>query len=120
MKKFLLSVRCAGKGIRHAVTSERNIRVQLLVFALVMLAAGILKLSKYDVLLILEISALLIALEFTNTVIEHLADKISPQYDVQIGVIKDIMAGAVLLAAIFAVVIGLVIFYEPFLKFIHR
>ncbi len=120
MNKFLTSVRCAGKGIRYAVSTERNIRVQLLVFVLVMVAAGILGVAKNDIVLILLISALLFSLEFTNTAIERLADKLSPQYDKQIGLVKDIMAGAVLIAAVFAFVIGFIIFYEPFLKILQR
>lgn len=119
MKKFLISLRCAGNGIRYAVASERNIRVQFLLFVLVVIAAVVLKIPKSELLLILAISALLFALELTNTAIERLADKVSPQYDAQIGIVKDIMAGAVLLAAIFASVIGLMIFYEPLFKFIQ-
>jgi len=91
----------------------------LLVFVLVMVAAAILDVAKVDVVLLLAISALLFSLELTNTAIERLADKVSPQYDQQIGMVKDIMAGAVLIAAVFAIVIGVIILHEPFLKFIH-
>jgi diacylglycerol kinase len=120
MKNFLTSVRCASRGISYAVATERNIRVQLLVFVLVIVAADVLDVSKTDVVLILAISALLFSLELTNTAIERLSDKVSPQYNEQIGVVKDIMAGAVLLAAAFAFVIGLIIFYEPLLKIIQQ
>jgi diacylglycerol kinase len=120
MNKFLSSVRCAGKGIRYAVTTERNIRVQLLVFVLVMFAAGMFGITKNDIVLLLLVSALLFSLELTNTAIERLADKISPQYDEQIGVVKDIMAGAVLIAAVFAIIIGFIIFYEPLLKILQH
>jgi diacylglycerol kinase len=120
MKNFLASVRNAGNGIRYALATERNIRIQLLVFVLVLFAAVILKVAKSELLLILAISALLFALELTNTAIERLADKVSPQYDAQIGVVKDIMAGAVLAASVFAILIGLGIFYEPVIKIIHQ
>jgi diacylglycerol kinase len=120
MKIFLSSVRCAGNGIRYAVATERNIRIQLLVFVLVIVAAFILQVHKWEWLLILAISALLFALELTNTAIERLADKVSPQYDAQIGVVKDLMAAAVLVASIFAMLIGLVIFYEPLCNIIFH
>lgn len=119
MKKILSSLRCAGKGIGYAAATERNFRVQLLIFVLVMIAAGVLDIAKIEVALMLAVSALLFSLELANTAIERLADKVSPQYDEQIGRVKDIMAGAVLVAAVFACVIGLVIFYEPLLKIFH-
>lgn len=117
MNKFLNSVRCASNGLRHALTTERNIRVHLLVFILVLVFCVILEISKIEFLLILAVSALNFSLELANTAIERLADKVSPEYNKQIGVVKDVMAGAVLVSSIFAVIIGLIIFYQPLLNF---
>lgn len=120
MKKFLTSLRCASSGIRYAVATERNIRIHLLVFVLALIAAFLLGISRIEFLLILGISALIFALELTNTAIERLADKISPEYDEQIGVVKDVMAGAVLVASFFAIIIGIGIFLEPLLKLLQQ
>lgn len=120
MKKFMSSLNCAGSGIRHALATERNMRVHLFVFMLALIAAYIFQISKIELLLILGISAVTFSLELTNTAIERLADKVSPEYDETIGVVKDVMAGAVLVSSIFAVIIGLVIFVEPLLKFFQR
>lgn len=120
MKNFLISLRCAYNGIRYALATEKNIRIQLLVFILVIIAAILLHISIIEFLMILGFSALVFSLEFINTAIERLADKVSPEYDAQIGVIKDVMAGAVLVASIFAVIAGLVIFFEPLLKLFQR
>lgn len=120
MNKFLTSVRCASNGVRFAFTTERNIRVHLLVFVLVLISSVLLEISKIEFLLILAVSALNFSLELANTAIERLADKVSPEYDRQIGVVKDVMAGAVLVSSIFAVIIGLVIFYQPLLNFFQR
>lgn len=87
---------------------------------LVLIASFILEISKIEFLLILGISAVLFSLELTNTAIERLADKVSPEYNVQIGMVKDVMAGAVLVSCIFAIIIGLVIFFEPLLKLFQR
>ena len=116
LKKIVQSVRCASKGIRYAVATERNIRVHLIVFALVVLASVLLGIPRIEFLLVLAISALMISFELTNTAIERLADKVSPEYNAQIGIVKDIMAGAVLACSIFAIIIGLIIFTEPLLK----
>ena len=120
MKNFLNSVRCASSGIRYAFATERNIRVHLLVFILVLISSIVLEISKIEFLLILAVSALNFSLELANTAIERLADKISPEYNEQIGVVKDLMAGAVLVSSIFAVIIGLIIFYQPLLNFFQR
>lgn len=116
LKKIVQSVRCASKGIRYVVATERNIRVHLIVFALVVMASMLLRIPRIEFLLVLAISALMISFELTNTAIERLADKVSPEYNAQIGIVKDIMAGAVLVSSIFAIIIGLIIFTEPILK----
>lgn len=92
----------------------------MFVFALVLIAAYILKISKAEFLVILAISAVNFSLEMVNTAIERLADKVSPQHDEQIAVVKDVMAGAVLVSSIFAIVIGVIIFYEPLLQLTQR
>lgn len=120
MKKIIISVRCAFKGIRYAFATERNIRVHLLVFILVLIAGIAFGISKIEFLLIFAISSVNFSLELANTAIERLADKVSPVYDEQIGVVKDVMAGAVLVSSIFAIIFGLVIFFEPLLKLFQR
>ena len=92
----------------------------MLVFILVLIAALILEISKVEICLILLISALTFSLELANTAIERLADRISHEYDEKIGVVKDVMAGAVLVTSIFSIVMGVVIFLQPLLQFIQR
>ena len=92
----------------------------MFVFTLVLIAAFIFKISKAEFLVILAISAVNLSLELSNTAIERLADKVSPEYNEQIGVVKDVMAGAVLASSIVAIIIGLCIFLEPLLKIFQR
>jgi diacylglycerol kinase len=58
---------------------------------------------------------LVLIAEFFNTAIESLADFVSPGFHKDIGRIKDISAGAVLVAVLIAVIIGILIFW-PHLK----
>lgn len=120
MNKFIASVRCAVNGIRYAMSGERNMRVHLAAFSLVMAAGLILQITRLEWLAIFCISALTFALELTNTAIERLADRVSPARDAMIGKVKDLMAGAVLVSVIFSVIIGLLIFYEPVLKLLSN
>jgi diacylglycerol kinase len=120
MKKSFTSMRCAYNGIHHAFLTERNMRIHFFAFALALIAAALLEISKIEFLIILGISAVTFSLELTNTAIERLADKVAPEYDEKIGVVKDVMAGAVFVSSIFSVIIGLVIFAGPVMKLIQR
>lgn len=120
MKKFIVSVRCAFSGIRFALISEQNIRIHLLIFTLALIASFVLNISKVEFLIVLLISALNFSLELANTSIERLADKVSPEFDDQIGVVKDVMAGAVLVSSLFAVVLGCIIFTAPLLNLLRQ
>ena len=61
-------------------------------------------------LIILATSALVFSLELVNTSIELLSDRITKEHDAEIGRVKDISAGAVLVAAVFALIAGVLIF----------
>ena len=91
-------------------------RVHLFVFVLALIAAFILEISRFELLLVLAISAITFSLELANTAIERLADRVTSVHDEQIGLVKDVMAGAVLVSSVFAVIIGLIIFWEPVLR----
>jgi diacylglycerol kinase len=119
MHKFLNSVRYALNGVRYAFATEMNIRVLLLIIIAEISAAIYLDVSTIELLLLLWIAAVLFALELVNTAIERLADRVSIQHDPQIGVVKDVMAGAVLIASLFACLIACVIFYRPVLQLFH-
>jgi diacylglycerol kinase (ATP) len=56
-----------------------------------------------------------LGLEGINTAIEVLADKLHPGFDPEIGKVKDVAAGAVLIASIVAAIIGFIIFAPKFL-----
>lgn len=56
-----------------------------------------------------------IAAELFNSSLERLVDLVSPQYHPLAGQVKDIAAGAVLVCAIAAALIGIILFY-PYLK----
>ncbi len=54
--------------------------------------------------------ALVLSAEGFNTAIEHLTDLSSPDYHPLAGKTKDVAAGAVLLAAMGAAIVGLIVF----------
>lgn len=109
-KKRINSFRYAFEGIRDLFRSEVNAWIHLAA-ALMSIAAGFyFSLSQTEwCLVIFSIGAVLSAEAF-NTSIEHLTNLVSPDYHPLAKKTKDVAAGAVLLVAITAAVIGILIF----------
>ncbi len=106
MKKTKQSIGNALNGIRQALRSERNLRIHCAAAGLVALIGiwlewGYVKWS----LAILAIAAVLSA-EMTNTAIEYTWNHLDPNHHPVIASIKDVMAGAVLIMAIGAAIVG--------------
>ena len=55
----------------------------------------------------------MIILELFNTAFERYIDIVTPERRPEVGAVKDIMAGAVLLAVVLSVVVGVFIFIGP-------
>ncbi|MBN9653720.1 diacylglycerol kinase family protein [Halobacillus sp. GSS1] len=109
-KKKKIGFRFAWNGIKEVCSSERNFRIHLLAAILVITAAFMFGLSKGEWVTILLIICMVLSLEMVNTAMERLLDFYHPEQNPIIGSIKDITAGAVLVASIGAVIIGMIIF----------
>ena len=117
MRKFFKSFYYALKGIYLAFKDQQNIKVQMVIGIIVLIWGIIIRLSVSGMAIIIFVSFFVIILEMVNTAIEKFIDKISTKYNRDFGKIKDIMAGAVLLAAILSVILGIMIMLPPTLKF---
>ncbi len=99
----------AIRGVRTAIKSERNLRLDMAV-ALAVVAAGLylgLSLTEWSIIVIAI--AMVLATEIINTAIENFADRVSPNYDQAVGTAKDLAAGAVLVTAMGAAVVGVLV-----------
>ncbi|MFT4032424.1 MAG: diacylglycerol kinase family protein [Siphonobacter sp.] len=110
--KFFRSVRFALKGLRVMIFSENNARIHLIATGMVVVLALFLNVSKRDWVSLLIAIVLVWVTELINTAIEKTVDMVSPEYRKIAGDIKDLAAGAVLVAALFAVVIGVLTFKD--------
>lgn len=119
VRKRLASFRFAFSGIKHALLHEHNFRLHL-VATLISVAAGFyFDINKTDwLILVFAIGFVLIA-ELFNSAIELIADFISPGKHETIGKIKDISAGAVLIAVLISVIAGTMVFW-PYVEQIVR
>lgn len=111
IKKLKKSFSYALKGIGHVFRNEQNFRIQVSV-AVVMVAFALwLRLPATSFMILISTITLVLILEIINTAIERCLDIVKPRLSDQVEMIKDIMAGAVLLASLFAIIIGLCIFW---------
>lgn len=107
---FIDSFRYAIHGIASAIHSERNLRIDLSAATLAVIAGAALRLSSIEWYIILILCGLVIAAELFNTAIEKSLDVITKEYNAAIKTVKDIAAGAVLVIAATAAIVGLIIF----------
>lgn len=100
----------AWQGIKALFRTEHNAWIHAAISLVVIIAAIILKVSRVEAIVLLLNIALVFVTEIMNTAIEKMADFISTEKHPQIGLVKDLTAAAVLIAAIIAVISGLLIF----------
>ncbi len=106
----LKSVGYALKGAVLLLKTEASIKIQF-VIALLLTAAGFyFNISTTEWIIQLLSISLVMSIEGVNTAIEEIADFMHPGRHNKIGLIKDIAAGAVFIASVFAVIIGFIIY----------
>jgi diacylglycerol kinase len=107
---FLSSFKFAFEGIAHAFKTQRNFRIHCGITLLVLVIGIALRISLDQWAILLVMIALVFQAELVNTALESLVDKVSPEVHPLAKVAKDCAAGAVLITAIGAVIVGLLIF----------
>ena len=105
------SFKIAHQGLIHAIASQKNFQIQLVIGIVALIAARLLDFSRMEWLILIITIAIVLAAELLNTVVEIVVDlavkeKLLP--DAKLA--KDVSAAAVLLIAIFSVVVGLILF----------
>lgn len=104
------SLHYAFAGIGKMLRTEHNALIHLFATIISLTAAMVFKITTRELSLIVFAIAFVWVTEMINTCIEKIMDFISLENHPQIQFIKDVAAGAVLIAAFAAVLIGLLIF----------
>ncbi|MCL2633335.1 MAG: diacylglycerol kinase family protein [Oscillospiraceae bacterium] len=103
----------AINGIVFCVRYERNMRIHLTIFAYVMFfSLFFYNFTRAELILLVLTCAFVMALEIVNTAIEVLTDRASPKPHPLAKVAKDTAAGAVLVSAVTAVIVGVILFWD--------
>ena len=118
LRARMASFRNAWKGLSVFVRQEHNAWIHLSMTVLVILAGFLFRISTYEWIAVVFAIGLVISAEAINSTIERLADVVQPNRDERIRDVKDICAGAVLVCAMTAFVIGLIVFLPKLLVFL--
>lgn len=113
----LRSFKYAINGLKILFKKEHNARIHLVISLLVIISGFVLNINNIEWLAILMLIGLVISLEAINSAIETLSDFVSPHKSEMIKAVKDLSAGAVLIASIIAVICGSIIFLPKICDF---
>ncbi|WP_029320151.1 diacylglycerol kinase family protein [Butyrivibrio sp. AE3004] len=109
--KLYKSFGYAFEGIFNTILHERNMQIHCAVTVLVVIFGIILKISLLEWFFCIILFALVMSLELVNTSIEAVVDLVTEERKPLAKKAKDAAAGAVLISAIFAAVMGGIIFF---------
>lgn len=112
--KLIFSFKYAFEGIITTIKEERNMFIHFLIAIIVVITGIYVRLSLNEWLICLLLFALVFSLELINTAIENTVDLVTTKKNKKAKLAKDAAAGAVLIAAIFASIIGIIIFLPKF------
>lgn len=112
VRKLIDSFNYAIDGIIHAVRTQRNMRIHMIAALIILTACFFYDLSKIEILIVTITIAMVISAEMINTAIECSIDVTANYYHPLAKVAKNTAAGAVLITAINAVVVGYILFWD--------
>jgi diacylglycerol kinase len=105
----LQSFKCAFAGIWHTLKTQRNAQIHVGIGALILILGLGLDLTLTEWAILVLTCGFVIATEMLNTATESVMDFLTTDYHPHVKIVKDVAAGAVLVSAITAVVVGLLV-----------
>ena len=117
IKKTLESFNNAINGIIDTVRTERNMKIHLIVALGILIISFFFDITKYEFLVLAVTITMVIAAELINTAIEATIDMTTNYYHPLAKIAKNAAAGAVLITAINALLVGYIIFWDKLSNF---
>jgi diacylglycerol kinase (ATP) len=112
MKKLLDSLNYAISGIVHAFKTERNMKIHFAIAILVILASVLTFVTRFELIAVIISITLVFFAEMMNTAIEKVVDMITSKYHELARIAKNMAAGAALVTALNALIVGYLVFYR--------
>ncbi|GAA0362608.1 diacylglycerol kinase family protein [Bacillus horti] len=110
IKSILKSFKHATDGIVYVFSTQRNMKIHLVLTLTVLFFSLIFKVEAYQLLFVLSSIMLVMCMELINTAIERVVDLVTEDYHPLAKIAKDVAAGAVLFSALFAFIVGVYVF----------
>lgn len=120
LRKWIKSANHAIEGILHAAKTQRHMRYHFYAAILILIVSFSIGISWAEVVILITLSIIVLSVEMLNSALETITDILFREYDEKAKRIKDMAAGAVLITAIGAAVIGFVILFEPVKNFFYN
>ena len=114
-KRLVDSFNFAIEGLISALKNEKHMKVHILAAIIIATLAIVINASKVEILIISLSVSFVIITELVNTAVEAIIDLVSPERHPLAKLAKDVAAGAVLVAAINALCVGYLLFYDKLL-----
>ncbi len=110
LKKRVKGFGYAFRGVYFLAKSQHNAWIHLIIAFLVIFVGVFLEVSITEWCFLIFAIGFVLSAEAFNTAIEELTNLVSPEHNKKAGIVKDVAAGAVLITAIIAALIGIIIF----------
>lgn len=110
IRSRIRSFRFAFEGLASFLLKEHNAWIHFMATIVVFTLAALVGVTKNELLALVFAIGFVWVAEMFNTCIERVMDFVSDQRHPEIKFIKDLAAGAVLIAAITALIVGVVVF----------
>lgn len=114
-KRLVDSFNFAIEGLISALKNEKHMKVHILAAIIIVILAIVINASKVEILIISLSVSFVVITELVNTAVEAIVDLVSPKRHPLAKLAKDVAAGAVLVAAINALCVGYLLFYDKLL-----
>lgn len=119
LKRFTLSFKYCYDGIRYAFYHEQNIIVMLVMGIIAMILGIVLDISYTERLVAILLIGMVLSLEMINTAIEAVVNLVTKEKKPLAKVAKDCASGAVGIASIFALILGLLIYLPKLIELLR-
>lgn len=117
-KNFFEALKNSTNGIIYAIKEQKNLKIQILIAVIVVILSIVLQINKMEMLFVCFSISFVIFAEIVNTSIEKTVDLVTEEYNEKAKIAKDIAAGAVVIASINAVIVGIIVFFDEIIKIV--
>ena len=117
MKRMIDSMNHALSGIIHAFKTEKNMKIHFVVALVVIIASILLHVTRFELIAVVISITLVMLAEMFNTAVEAIVDLITDEYHELARIAKNVAAGAVVLTAVNALIVGYLVFFRKLSSF---